>query len=446
MAGSPQLQSEAVSPVPALTPTDCWTLPQRILFRFIFAYLILYPAPATERADLLSALPYGAFLARAYISLWHSIVPWVARTVFHLKGRAITYVRTGSGDTTLDYVQEFCFVLLAIAAGALWSILDRRRPDYHRLHLWLRLLVRYTLSFTLFTYAFVKIFPLQFRPTSLDRLIEPYGSFSPMGVLWSFMGASTAYIIFAGLCEATAATFLLFRRTTTLGALIAAGVLLNVVMLNFCYDVPVKLYSINLLLMAIFLALPDLRRLVNIFVLNRPANPLNLPTIRFERRWARIVTAVFQFAFIGFFLFGQIRGGWLQYQRAYVHADRPPIYGLYRVETFLRGGQVVPPLATDQTRWNWLIPQYPQGIAIQTMDGPPQFFAARYDAPNHRVVLTIRGIKYTLEYSYPDPDHLLFEGNLEGNAVSIRSRKMAPSTFPLLSRGFHWINEQAFNR
>lgn len=80
------------------------------------------------------------------------------------------------------------------------------------------------------------------------------------------------------------------------------------------------------------------------------------------------------------------------------------------------------------------------------MDGPPQFFPARNDAPNHRMVLTVRGIKYTLEYSYPDPDHLLFEGNLEGNAVSIRSRKMAPSTFPLLSRGFHWINEQAFNR
>jgi hypothetical protein len=135
------------------------------------------------------------------------------------------------------------------------------------------------------------------------------------------------------------------------------------------YDVPVKLYSTNLLLMAVFLALPDVRRLVNICVLNRPADPLNLPPIRFERRWARVAALAFQFAFTGFFLFGQIRGGWLQYQRAYIHPDRPPIYGLYRVETFLRGGQEVPPLATDQTRWNWLIPQYPQGIAIQLWMG-----------------------------------------------------------------------------
>jgi hypothetical protein len=136
MAGSPRLQSEADCPLPALTQSYGWTVPHRILFRFVFAYLVLYAAPATERADLLSVIPYGSFLAHAYISLWHSLVPWVARTIFHLSGRAIVYVQTGSGDTTLEYIQQFCFVLLAIAATALWSILDRRRSDYRRLHLW----------------------------------------------------------------------------------------------------------------------------------------------------------------------------------------------------------------------------------------------------------------------------------------------------------------------
>jgi len=424
-----------------------WTLPQRLLFRFVFAYLLLYAAPATNRADLLSVIPGGAWVARPYISLWHWFVPWVAKTVFHLSGRVIVYVRTGSGDTTLDYVGECCFLVLALAATAFWSILDRRRGDYQRLHAWLRLLIRYTLSFALFTYAFVKIFPLQFRATPLDRFIEPYGNFSPMGVLWSFMGASTPYTIFGGVCEAIAATFLLFRRTTTLGGLIALGVLLNIVVLNFCYDVPVKLYSTNLLLMAAFLVAPDIGRLVHVLVLDSPAHPSNVPTIRFERRAVRIGVAVFQLVFIGIFLFGQVRGAWAAYDRAYIHPDRPPIYGLYRVETFLRSGQEVMPVATDQTRWEWLIAQYPRGLAIQHLDGPPpQLFPAEFDAGNHQIVVTVRGVQYTLRYSYPDPNHLLLEGSAGKDAVSIRFRKTDPSTFRLASRGFHWINEFPFNR
>jgi multidrug transporter EmrE-like cation transporter len=273
-------------------------------------------------------------LASSYLSLWQALTPWVARTVFHLSGPALVYRRTGSADTTLDYVQEFCLLILALATTVLWSILDRRRKDYSRLYAWLRLLVRYTLSFTLFTYGLVKIFLLQFRPITLDRFVEPYGHFSHMGVLWNFMSASVPYIIFAGLCEITPAVLLLFRRTTTLGALTAFGVLLNVVMLNFCYDVPVKLYSINLLLMAIFLATPEVRRLTHVLLLNRTADSSSLPQIRSEILWARMASTGFQIALVGYFLFGQIKSNWTVYRSVYVHPDRPPIYGLYRVEAF----------------------------------------------------------------------------------------------------------------
>jgi hypothetical protein len=122
-----------------------------------------------------------------------------------------------------------------------------------------------------------------------------------MGALWSFMSASIPYIVFAGLCEITPAVLLLFRRTTILGTLTAFGVLLNVVMLNVCYDVPVKLYSTNLLLMAIFLATPDVRRLTRVLLLDRRADPSSLPQIHFEMRWARMAATAFQIAFVGYF-------------------------------------------------------------------------------------------------------------------------------------------------
>src|SRR5205807_3997106 len=60
---------------------------------------------------------------------------------------------------------------------------------------------------------------------------------------------------------------------TLLGALCAAGATLQVFLLNMCYDVPVKLMSGHLLLMALTLIVPDVPRLVRFFVLGRPVAP-----------------------------------------------------------------------------------------------------------------------------------------------------------------------------
>ena len=40
------------------------------------------------------------------------------------------------------------------------------------------------------SYGMVKAIPLQMPSPSLTRLLEPYGNFSPMGVLWASVGAS----------------------------------------------------------------------------------------------------------------------------------------------------------------------------------------------------------------------------------------------------------------
>jgi hypothetical protein len=46
----------------------------------------------------------------------------------------------------------------------------------------------------------------------------------------------------------------------------AVAVMLNVALLNFCYDVPVKLYSSLYVLMALFLLLPDVPALFQFFL------------------------------------------------------------------------------------------------------------------------------------------------------------------------------------
>src|SRR5262249_21326568 len=147
----------------------------------------------------------------------------------------------------------FCFLLLAAAGTLLWSLLDRKRPQYRRLHEWLRVYVRFYVATTLITYGVVKVIKSQFPYPDGDRLLVPYGESSPMRLLWTFMGASEGYNWFTGAGEMLGGLLLCTRRATLLGALVSCGVMLHVAALNFCYDVPVKLFSTHLVLMSVFL-------------------------------------------------------------------------------------------------------------------------------------------------------------------------------------------------
>ena len=145
----------------------------------------------------------------------------------------------------------------------------------------LRTYLRYVLALTMLGYGLHKagFISTQFTMDGLPneyQLNRTYGDSSPMGLLWTFMAASPAYTFFAGLGEVIGGLLLVFRRTTTLGGLVVSGVMLNVVMMNFCYDVPVKQFSIHLLMMAVFLLLPEFPRIANVLVWNRPTETSNL--------------------------------------------------------------------------------------------------------------------------------------------------------------------------
>src|SRR5579872_6403028 len=407
--------------------TRAWPLPLRVSFRFAACYWLLYAFPEPGRSDLLDTIPGAEHVTKPYVDMWHAIVPWVAVHVFHVTGRPATYFPTGSGDTTLQYIQTLLYVVVALAATLVWSVLDRRRTNYRNLDGWLRLLVRYTLAFTLFSYGFAKVFPLQFQPPSFGRLVETYGDFSPMGVLWSFMGTSLAYTIFAGSSEVLGGLLLLFRRTASLGALVSFAVMTNVAALNYCYDVPVKLYSTHLALMAVFLLIPDLHRLANVLVLNRASEPVEFSEPTFANRRLRIGVTVFWVLFVGFNLFEHVRGGWETYQSFYIKAERPPIYGLYDVESG-------PP------NWSKFYAQRTNFLGVRTAEGKVLTFQTKYAKD------TVTLDKDTLTWSRPDAGHVVLQGTLNGAATTIRLRAIDVNKFLLVNRGYHWINEVPFNR
>ena len=165
-----------------------------------------------------------------------------------------------------DWLLVFCLLVIAVIATAVWSYVDRKRESYATLAKWFRVFLRFALAGQLISYGLVKAVPLQMPYPYLGKLVEPFGDFSPMGVLWSSIGASPAYETFAGCAELMGGLLLIFPRTTMLGALISLADMIQVFMLNMTYDVPVKLLSFHLILLSLFLLAPDLRRLARFFL------------------------------------------------------------------------------------------------------------------------------------------------------------------------------------
>jgi hypothetical protein len=408
-------------------------------FRLAFVYLILYNLP----------FPFGAFphtgrIAQEYESLWLKLVPWVGKHVLHLS-YAIATSTNCSGDTSYDCVRVLCFLTIAFAASLVWSFLDRSHANLQRIHQWLRLYVRLSLGAAMFMYGAAKIYLMHFPQPNLYKLLEPLGDYSPMGLLWTFMGVSRSYTLFAGCLQMLVGVLLFVPRLTTLGALIGLAVFSNIFVLNFGYDLPVKLYSFHVLIMCIFLALPDARRLVNFFLLNRSVAPS--PEIAFFHH-KRLNTAltVAQLALGGILACSYLSRAHDFEKRHFGMASRPSFYGIWTVDEFMLAGKVLPPLWTDATRWQRVVFQFPQKVGIQSMSGLWMGYRLRSEMSRNTLAMEKpddprKAFEFTV--STPDSRSLILEGSDGGDEIRVKLHRVDEKQFALLGRGVHWIDEDA---
>jgi uncharacterized membrane protein YphA (DoxX/SURF4 family) len=377
----------------------------------------------------------------------HPLVVWTARSIFQVH-QPLVDSGSGSGDKIFDWVMSFCFLVVAALATAFWSVLDRRRTSYPGLLKWFRLCLRFALASQMLVYGLVKVFPMQMSFPSLIKLLEPYGNFSPMGVLWSSIGASPAYEILCGSAELLAGVLLLIPRTALLGALVAAGVTSQIFVLNMTYDVPVKLFSFHLLLMAFFLAAPELSRLLDFFLLDRVVARSSEPKLFQSRRANRIALAV-QLAFalwmIGIGVYQQIN------EWSVWGGGRPlsPLYGIWNVERLVIDGHERSALITDYGRWRRILFDSPKYFTFERMDETFASYESEIDTRKQVMELTKlddKKWKGELHYQRSGPDKLALEGVVGGQKMTLQLARMDRNRLQLVSRGFHWVQEYPFNR
>jgi len=448
VADQPALATQVVAQHTLDVTAPRWSIPKRVAFRFCFLYFGLYVVLTQMFTSLVlfTTNDSGAFEFDTTAPA-RAIVVWLASHVFHI-GQAIVTVETGSGDRYYDWIILFCILTLAILGTAFWSAMDRTRESYPKLYTWFRLFMRFSLAATMFTYGAVKVLPLQMPFPSLTRLLEPYGHFSPMGVLWASIGASPAYEIFAGSAEMLGGLLLIFPRTTTLGALVCLADATQIFMLNMTYDVPVKLLAFHLILISLFLLSFDCKRLANFFFLDRPA-PSSSDRSLFRRQRANRIALAVQILF-GFWLIGANLYNSVSVYNVY-GPGRPksPLYGIWNVQDLTVDGQSRAPLLTDTTRWRRLVFDSPQYATAQNMDDSFHTYGVKIDIKGKTLELssfTDKNWKANFSFAEPTPSQLVLDGTMDGKKVHAQLELLDRSKLLIVSRGFHFISEHPFNR
>lgn len=423
-----------------------WSTGRKLRFRYlsIFFFLFIFPFP-------LNLIPGASWFGDWTSSFWDFLVNLTGPAFFGIEGE-ISGQPTGSGDKTYDWVQYFLVVVLSIIGGTIWSILDRKRESYQLLWRWFHLLVTYYVAYFLFVYGLGKVFGEQFGYPAIARMLETYGETSPMRLMWTFMSASEVYEQFSGWSEAIAGFLLLFRRTRTLGALAGAGVMLNVFLMNMSYDVPVKLFSSQLMFMCIYLALADHKRLLGIFIQNKAVGKIEWPPL-FQTAWKKWTLLGLQVVISGYIILQPVISG-IDLERQFnPDRPRPALYGIHDIDLFIVNGDTIPPLTTDTIRWSKAFMDLPgfggrQFFGIKDMGNNLRYLNAEIDTVEQ--VLTLKPLRdtvnvYELDYTF-DEGNLSLSGIFEGDTLQITSTYFNPDDFILKSRGFNWINEVPYNR
>jgi len=445
MTAIAELEPQTINPPsPAkLAIPEHWSLATRVAFRFCFVYFGLYVV-TTQMFRGMFPFPVP-FFELGHVPPMRNLVMWTGHNLLHVKP---ILAPTGSGDTLYDWTQLVTMLGLAFIATTVWSLVARDTPNHERLHKWFRLFLRFALATTMLSYGFAKVFPLQMPTIFLSKLLEPYGSFSPMAVIWYSIGASPGYERFIGFAEVLGGTLLFLPWTALLGALVSLAVTIGVFVVNMTYDVPVKQFSFHLVLMSIFLIAPYAQHLLRFMVLNKPtisyAPQRYGRSARSNRIWL-VVQVVFAIVAIGWETYGGAKS-WKQFGGG---APKSALFGIWDVDSMSIDGVSHPPLLTDSARFSHAVFQAPTGMTLQKMDQSFVRYGVTIDTLKHTILLrkgTDTAWRATLAYQRPTATKLALEGDVDGKRIRMTTSLHDLQRFLLISRGFNWVQEQPLNR
>lgn len=210
------------------------------------------------------------------------------------------------------------------------------------------------------------------------------------------------------------------------GSLILIGSLANVLVINIAYGVSVRRIALRLLLLALFLAAVDLRRLANWLLLHRPAAPVHVDPPLLANPLARRTALAVKTIVIASVVASRAMA--FYHERTLVTVARPALYGVFSVQRMVRDGRQV--ASEDSRSWNWIAIDG-RSAAIGSSNGRWERRRAEFDDALHTITLwSGRQAKNSLTYSR-DGDNVIMAGVLDDQPTEIVLRRVPEPRFAL---------------
>ena len=307
-----------------------------------------------------------------------------------------------------------------------------------------RLGLRLALALSLIAAGLARVIPVEAPPPAPAEQLQRLGELSRHHLLEVFLGYCPPFQVYTGLGALAAGVFLLFARTILLGALLATADLGMKVVQAYCYPGPAPLIPGLLLLAALTLLAPHLRRLADALLFGRPVEPFPPePLFADPSRQRALETGIVLLGVL--VLLGGAAVDVRRYREAYL--PRPPHYGAWTVERWTEGGAEVA-LDGDPGRWRQMAFEEPGAVLIEDGLGARRRHRLTFDPATGALRLAVAPVALSAPTNLRDPtppydglafrqmapNRLILEGTVGGKSVRAELGRMM-----LYAERFHWV-------
>jgi hypothetical protein len=373
--------------------------------------------------------PYVVFSFPGFLSemLFNDLLLFMAQHLFNQE-RVVPQV---SSDSVLMYL--LVLVLFVLAACITPFVRNKDGIYWQRIVKLINITGCCYLALHLAKYGFDKLFKAQFYQPEPNILYTPFGQLDQDILYWSTMGTSYSYSLFLGAAEICASVLLLFNRTRILGLLAAWVLMLNIVAVNFSFNISVKLFSLFLFLVATWLLTPYFRNLYHVLVLrsnvvNKKPEPI-VPFIAHPFWKATIKTAVI--------LIIITESVYPHLQRSNINDDklaRPFLHGAYRVTGNTGSGEYAGARRLFIHRKGYFIIEYGSG---EMKD-----YKLDINQPGRQFTITDYQHNQTqIGYSYYAADSILTLIQPGDTLPFLRAKALDWKSLPALQPVFQWTTD-----
>ncbi|HTF82576.1 MAG TPA: hypothetical protein VL947_12655, partial [Cytophagales bacterium] len=328
---------------PKASTRKAWKDYEKFAFRVLFVFVIQLCIPLT---------------ARFYNNLFS--IDWK-----HVSWQNISGIASGLGAPDyidlpdayiwdfLSYINLFVALAIALILSVIWSILSPQAKEYRKAYYWITVIARYRLAFGIIAWGYKKFVPMQMELPTHTFLNTPFADFSEQKLYWQGVGIAQYYEVFLGFAEVICGVFLLFRKTTAIGAALTFVLLGNIVIANHAYEGMVHVHSFTYALLALIILWKDLEYIVRIFIHKQDVLPVTyVPS--FSQAWQQYSRHGLRIAswgiFIVFLLYLHLFDT-LGYRYPHNSPGLSNAVGAYEVSQFKINNKEVPYNPNDPVRW-----------------------------------------------------------------------------------------------